>query len=346
MGTGFKDKLMDDKIKGWEIVKTTSEGQEYIQSATLKEGPRSKSIAVFFRNKHKNTDDYIVSLKISHNSKDSRGWLNEKPDKTITLSNEQIDKLADYIQEHYTPLSLGEKSYISLSSDNLSTVLRQVTELGLSDEDMVNKLYESGVLTNNLSVAITAAERKVAIQDFEKNISLDLQESFWQNWFGQQKWVLGSEYIKILTERTIDEHHIADYIMQSVDGFLDLVEIKKPNLRFWTEPDSHGNYRPSAELVAAITQCLNYIYRVERKADSDDFRERVSGVRTVKPKCMLVYGRSDTWGKKQFEAFRILNAAYNQLNIITYDQLLVRAKGLLGLESNSISSDDDDEIPF
>ena len=283
MGTGFKDKLMDDKIKGWEIVKTTSEGQEYIQSATLKEGPRSKSIAVFFRNKHKNTDDYIVSLKISHNSKDSRGWLNEKPDKTITLSNEQIDKLADYIQEHYTPLSLGEKSYISLSSDNLSTVLRQVTELGLSDEDMVNKLYESGVLTNNLSVAITAAERKVVIQDFEKNISLDLQESFWQNWFGQQKWVLGSEYIKILTERTIDEHHIADYIMQSVDGFLDLVEIKKPNLRFWTEPDSHGNYRPSAELVAAITQCLNYIYRVERKADSDDFRERVSGVRTVKP---------------------------------------------------------------
>ena len=210
----------------------------------------------------------------------------------------------------------------------------------------MDKLYESGVLTNNLSVAITAAERKVAVQDFEKKISLDLQESFWQNWFGQQKWILGSEYIKILTERTIDEHHIADYIMQSIDGFLDLVEIKKPNLKFWTEPDSHGNYRPSSDLVAAITQCLNYIYRVERRADSDDFRERVNGVRTVKPKCMLVYGRSNTWGKEQFEAFRILNAAYNQLNIITYDQLLARAKGLLGLESNSILSEENDGILF
>lgn len=338
--------IMDTKIKGWKIVNTTAKGQEYIQSATLKEGPRSKTTAVFFRNKHKTTDDYIISLKISHNTKDSTGWIIEKPDKTITLTNEQIDNLILYIQENYAPLSLGENSYISLSSDNLSTVLRQVTELGLSDEDMVDKLYESGVLTNNLSVAITAAERKVAIQDFERNILLDLQESFWQNWFGQQKWVLGSDYIKILTERTIDEHHIADYIMQSVDGFLDLVEIKKPNLKFWTERDSHGNYRPSAELVAAITQCLNYIYRVERKADSDDFRERVGGVRTVKPKCMLVFGRSNNWGKEQFEAFRILNAAYNQLNIITYDQLLARAKGLLGLESNSISPDDDDEIPF
>lgn len=93
-------------------------------------------------------------------------------------------------------------------------VLRQVTELGLSDEDMVDKLYESGVLTTNLSIAITAAERKTVIQEFERNIPLDNSESFWQDWFGQQKWILGSDYIKILTERTIDEHHIADKFEQ------------------------------------------------------------------------------------------------------------------------------------
>ena len=228
--------------------------------------------------------------------------------------------------------------------------MRQITDLGLSDEDMVNRLYESGVLTDNLSVAITASERKLAMQDFEMNILSNKPESFWQNWFGKQKWILGSDYIKILTDRTIDEHHIADYIMQSVDGFLDLVEIKKPTLRFWTEPDSHGNYKPSSDLVAAITQCLNYIYRVERKADSDDFRERVNGVRTVKPKCLLVFGRSNSWNDKQYEAFRILNAAYNQINIITYDQLLERAKGLLGMgttQTHTLQSfDDDDDIPF
>ncbi len=289
--------------------------------------------------------DTIISLKISHNAKDSNGWLIEKPDKTITLINEQIDELINYIQTNYTPLSLGEDSYISLSNDSLSKILKQVSELNIQPDELVNKLYESGVLTENLSVAITAAERKNIIALFEKKISLNESESFWQEWFNKNKWILGSEYIKILTERAIDEHHIADYIMQSVDGFLDLVEIKKPNLRFWTEPDSHGNYRPSADLVAAITQCLNYIYRVERKADSDDFRERVGGVRTVKPKCMLVYGRSVDWNEKQYEAFRILNSAYNQLHIITYDQLLVRSKGLLGIDTEQLLNDDDD-IPF
>lgn len=134
----------------------------------------------------------------------------------IEISNEQIDNLIAYIQENYAPLSLGENSYISLSDDNLSMVLRQVTELGLSDEDMVDKLYESGVLTTNLSIAITAAERKTVIQEFERNIPLDNSESFWQDWFGQQKWILGSDYIKILTERTIDEHHIADKFEQGL----------------------------------------------------------------------------------------------------------------------------------
>ena len=134
----------------------------------------------------------------------------------IEISNEQIENLIAYIQENYAPLSLGENSYISLSDDNLSMVLRQVTELGLSDEDMVDKLYESGVLTTNLSIAITAAERKTVIQEFERNIPLDNSESFWQDWFGQQKWILGSDYIKILTERTIDEHHIADKFEQGL----------------------------------------------------------------------------------------------------------------------------------
>ncbi len=169
---------MNSKINGWKIVHSTQNGQEYIKSATLKEGPRSKTTAVFFRNKHKTSDDYIISLKISHNAKDSNGWLTEKPDKTITLLDEQIDKLIDYIKENYIHLSLGEDSYISLSDDSLSKILRQVATLNLQPDKLVDKLYESGVLTENLSVAITAAERKNIIHIFEQKISSSEKESF------------------------------------------------------------------------------------------------------------------------------------------------------------------------
>lgn len=153
---------------------------------------------------------------------------------------------------------------------------------------------------------------------------------------------MGSEYLNILPERDIDVDDIADYLMRSIDGFLDVVEIKQPNLSFWTKPDSHGNLCPTAPLTAAITQCLNYLYRIELQSNSVDFLERVDYTKTVKPQCMLVYGRSDTWGEKELQSLRILNAAYHQLHIITYDQLLIRAKQLLGMDS----TDDAEEFDF
>lgn len=53
-----------------------------------------------------------------------------------------------------------------------------------------------------------------------------MHESFWQDWFSENKWVLGSDFAQIIDERNIDTENIADYIMRAFDGFVDLVEIK------------------------------------------------------------------------------------------------------------------------
>lgn len=76
-----------------------------------------------------------------------------------------------------------------------------------------------------------------------------------------------------------------------------------------------------------------------------EFLDRVDGTKTVKPQCMLVYGRSDNWGETELKSLRILNSAYHQLHIMTYDQLLTRAKQLLGIESAENDADDF-EFPF
>ena len=229
------------------------------------------------------------------------------------------------------------------ADEDAAKLFQKVQDLGISDEEVASKLLESGILTQNLSVAITAAERNNAVQAFEASLEEEESETFWQSWFTQNKWVLGSEYLNILPERDIDTHDIADYLMRSVDGFLDVVEIKRPDLPVWAGPDSHGNYYPTAQLTAAISQCLNYLYRIELQSNSVEFMERVDETKTVKPQCMLVYGRSDDWGEDKMKALRILNAAYHQLHIITYDQLLIRAKQLLGIPDQS---DEDDRLPF
>lgn len=332
-------------MKEWKNVKLTSKGQEYVEPCELKTGLRSSSRAVFFRNTHQTTGEKIVSLKIARYRK-VNGTFYEKQDKSITLSCGEIDKLIEYIQEYYAPLNTGMSEFISVDKD-AAELFAKVRDLGIPDAEVVKKLHESGILTENLSVAITAAERNRAVSEFEQAISSGYPESYWQDWFSRNKWVLGSEYLNILPERDIDVTDIADYLVRAIDGFLDVVEIKRPDLPFWTRPDSHGNLCPSAQLTAAITQCLNYLYKIELQSNSVEFMERVEDTKTVKPQCMLVYGRSVDWDDNELKSLRILNAAYHQLHIITYDQLLMRAKLLLGIENETADEEEDfSEWPF
>lgn len=329
--------------KEWHNVKITSRGQEYVEPCELKSGVKSSCRAVFFRNTHQTTGEKIVSLKIARAAV-KNGKFTEKADKSITLSSDELDKLIRYIEEYYTPLNIGMQEFVEVNED-AALLLGRVHALNIPDEEVVSKLFESGILTDNLAVAITAAERHNSLLEYEDAIADNKPESFWQTWFGKNKWVLGSEYLNILPERDIDVDDIADYLMQSVDGFLDVVEIKRPELPFWTRPDSHGNLCPSAQLTAAITQCLNYLYKIELQSNSVEFMDRVGGTKTVKPQCMLVYGRSADWGEQELKSLRILSAAYHQLHIITYDQLLVRAKQLLGV-SEEETAEDDEGLPF
>jgi hypothetical protein len=92
--------------------------------------------------------------------------------------------------------------------------------------------------------------------------------------------------------------------MEAYDGFLDVVEIKRPEggMSFWASTLDHGNYIPSTELTTAVAQATRYIYEIEREANSVKFLERVGGVKTVKPRCILVFGRSQDWNNEQKEA--------------------------------------------
>jgi hypothetical protein len=143
--------------------------------------------------------------------------------------------------------------------------------------------------------------------------------------------------------------HIADYLMQAYDGFLDLIEIKRPGgtMRFWAEALDHGHYVPHSDLTKAIAQAQRYVYEVEREANSVKAIDRLEGVRAVKPRCTLIYGRSQDWDREQVEAYRILNASQHSLSILTYDHVLERARRMLATAaSEQASAESGDEIPF
>ena len=83
------------------------------------------------------------------------------------------------------------------------------------------------------------------------------------------------------------------------------------------------------------------------------FLEKVGNVKTIKPRCVLIFGRSSDWNNDQREAYRILNSSYHNLTIMTYDHVLSRAKRILGIEEQMVKEQEleaqeipPDDIPF
>lgn len=171
--------------------------------------------------------------------------------------------------------------------------------------------------------------RLVNMGDFKE----DTGDDNWQDWFNDKKWLFGSEVVQIINERRVDHNGKFDYIIKSDDGFVDLVEIKNPPLPFWASTKDRDNFYPSTDLNKAITQSIKYIYSLEKKMDIKSTSEDIGDI--LKPQCTLIIGRTEGWTPEHYQSFRILNASFHNLTILTYDMLLERAKKINSTETQT-----------
>lgn len=283
-----------------------------------------------------------IHLKVGRYKKPANYYDREVPDVSdpkseLTLDHDEFQALISFLQDNYEPFRAGVKAFLPLDQPFAPANADQIKALfSLPDKrEIVEFILTNKLISADLAAGLRQAYRAKAVRQFENMLSQDLVEAPWQRWFQRNSWVLGSQFVRVLDQRHIDTQHISDFLMQAYDGFLDVVEIKRPEggLEFWAAGLDHGNYVPSHHLTKAIAQASRYIYEVEREANSVKFLERVGGVKTVKPRCVLVFGRSHDWDSEQVEAYRILNCGYHNLTILTYDHVLQRARKISGLDA-------------
>lgn len=114
-------------------------------------------------------------------------------------------------------------------------------------------------------------------------------------------------------------------------------------MQFWSATKDHNNYVPSTDLVKAITQCLNYIYAIEREANSVKFIEKTKS-KVIKPRCILILDVlmiGMTNSEKLTEYSMLHTIKYQFLHMIIF----IPCKNVLGI-TEDIDTTDDDELPF
>jgi len=303
----------------------------------LRTKPRVITKAVFWSIPH-NSGKEDIRLKLGRYKKTDELEI-DNPKSELTLDNEEFQALIHFLQIHYEPFRTGTKAFIPLDKPFVRENAEQIKALFDLPEkkELLEFIVKNKIIPTDLVVGLQTVERHRAIKNFERMLQSDLKEHNWQKWFEENDWVLGSEFVRVLDERQIDTRNISDFLMEAYDGFLDIIEIKRPEgeLQFWASKTDHGNYIPSNDLIKAITQASKYIYEVEREANSVKFLEKVDNVKTIKPRCSLIFGRSFDWNTDQKEAYRIINSSFHNINILTYDHVLARAKRIVGLKKDS-----------
>ena len=293
-----------------------------------------------------------ISLKVGRYNKPKFGVSAEsldveEPKSELTLTDAEFKELMEFVRENYEPFRKGVKAFIPLDTPYDKDNAAQIRALFSLPEKhkLVEFIVSNKIIPDELTTLLQQAQRVRAVREFEAKLANDEKELEWQSWFKANSWILGSEFVRVLDDRHIDTQTISDFLLEAYDGFLDVVEIKRPEggLKFWADSLDHGNYVQSSDLTKAITQANRYIFEIEREANSIKFLQRVDGVRTVKPRCTLIFGRSDEWNQEQAEAYRILNTAFHNLHIMTYDHVLTRAKRMVGIAANP---QEDPDIPF
>jgi len=319
-----------------KIIKTKN-GIDYLIEI-LKDKARTVTRAAFWKIPH-HTQEEDVRLKIWRSTKTSgptdileRGT----PKSKLTLDNDEFKALLNFIEKNYEPFKQGVKHYLPIDQKFDPKSLEHLKAIfdNPDKKQVLDFIATHSILPDELIMGLQTQARIKAVNEFEMMLNQNLVEQKWQAWFTKNDWVLGSEFVRILDERKIDTANIADYLMEAYDGFLDIIEIKRPDnsLKFWADVLDHDNYVPSTDIIKAITQATTYIYEVEREANSVKFLERVGNVKTIKPRCILIFGRSYNWNDAQKAAYRILNSSYHNLTIMTYDHVLDRAKRILEID--------------
>lgn len=155
----------------------------------------------------------------------------------------------------------------------------------------------------------------------------------WQSWIYNNNWIFGPNYLKPIEKAKIGLDNIPDFVFPTIDGFVDILEIKLPQKEVIREDKSHKNsFFWSQDASEAIGQVVTYLSEIERnrpQVTERILRENNIELDIIKPRALLLISSENGWGESKKEAFRKLSFSLHGIEILTYSDLKRRANGIL-----------------
>lgn len=203
-------------------------------------------------------------------------------------------------------------------------LIKSVSEIepGIDDiEGFADELPEDVV---NVEYLISRARARNAIEEFRELIEAEEPEQEYQEFLENHPWIFGARYVENRNERELTRDEEVDFCLETVNGYYDIFEIKRPDHTIMVEDTSHDNYRPSADLSEAVSQVENYIKEIEANHGEILRRDELD---LLKPRGTVVIGAG--LDSDEREGLRVYNSFLNRISIVTYGELARKGERLV-----------------
>ena len=256
---------------------------------------------------------------------------------------------------------IGDKTNFEL----VKILLRLITQAE-STQSLANALENlQNDNISQLSDSLSAERLNRVINLIESNLN-NSQEEFWhKSVFKENQWVLAQLFSAPCTifqdkvyvgGKSIDNQagNLCDFLYKNqLSGNVVLIEIKTPETGI-IQSRYRNTYSFTTELSGAINQVIHYRDGLVKEYNAIVANSNVN-FRTFNPKCAVIIGKIGQLTPAQVGAFENYRNSLNNIEIITFDEILQRLKDLRDIFSGNeahnnsyqkSSEEADEELPF
>lgn len=292
------------------------------------------------------------SVEVKRNSKKSNiYWVRISQALLMSMNNDLREKNRDIkldIVRHVFGIVFSEYFHKSVASPyvagSLARILKKIDVKQMSDEDReaVREILPDFFASESIkSVNLLKAKAQIeSLRELETDLRLAIDqrhsESWWQTYIKEKILIIQQGYIRVIEKLNIAiaTTKFPDFLLATHDGYIDILEIKKPNTSLLKLDKDRNNYYWDLELAKAISQTENYMAEVGRVRDT--LRSQLKDIHKIdlqvlRPRGIILAGnRSAINDQKEKDDLRLLSLSLKNITIVTYDELLTRLSNYIG----------------
>lgn len=260
-----------------------------------------------------------------------------------------ILKLSNILEQK--GIRYGENKYavvnpdsVVITNENKVAYIKKIIDAGHNEEVWDNLVESNPSLITKLSYSKIQSEKKQIVGELKKRLEEGVfpetrGNDSWQKWIYKNNWLFGINYKKPIEKTKINIMGIMpDYLFPTLDGFVDILEIKLPDDEVIIGNQSRpGSWRWTTEANTAIGQVVNYLSEIDRlRLEIEKNIKTTYGheISLLRPRAYILIGNSGSWETNKREGLRKMNHALHGIEVLTYKDLLNR-----GVEATNLTKE-------